>query len=98
MQRLGKASGLKRLREFESLTFLHYLTLRGFKKIFKIGDVAEWLIAADCKSAPQKGTVVRIHSSPPNMETWQSGLLQLSTKQSSLKKLREFESLSFRHI
>ena len=36
-----------------------------FKRIFKYGDVAEWLIAADCKSAPPKGTVVRIHSSPP---------------------------------
>ena len=34
----------------------------------KFGDVAEWSIAADCKSV-LNSTVVRIHPSPPNPVT-----------------------------
>ena len=36
-----------------------------FKFLFELGQVAEWLMAADCKSAALRATEVRILPCPP---------------------------------
>ena len=56
------------------------------------GEVAKWLNAADCKSAPQ-GSVVRIHFSPPQLAQQPSG------KASDFDSdMRQFESSLGSHI